>query len=912
MASAEQTAEQQGRIQAALGPNYDVQRRIGSGGFAEVWAAFDRNLQRTVAVKVLHPDLVATHALLERFKREAQAVAKLRHPGVIPIYAVGEYEGLAYYIMPLVEGESLRERLTREGRLAPEEAGRILREATAALAAAHRAGIVHRDIKPENLMLEGEERRLLVMDFGIAKSTTGTQTGLTDTGMIIGTPTYMSPEQATGSKEVDVRSDVYSLGVVGYELLTGKPPFTAQSVPELIMHHVTTPAPSVAAGRADVPESLAIAVNRCLMKEPGERWRDAGELSAFLQGTLMPAVQPATVSSELRKYARRGWRWGGPKPMAAAALVLVAGAGVILWQRSSSRASASSRVRVRQVTFRGDVCYAAMSANGRFAAYSAAQQFWIADLDRDRAWAVSDSMPEYACHGLYGELYPRWVEGGSRLAFRHGDYTWEADTSGVRAHAVGPRWVLDSLAGPSGRVFGWVYPKPGDTTSLPTLMVQDTGRAAKRMSLPGFKHRTRYYIRGAMSPDGSRALVEETTPSASQASLVDADAGLVFTLYGGARDHFLIMGWSGDSRAIYVAPDSGAGVLRLDLDAKRRHLAGRSTLLLPLIDSSTYNFSFAARRNRVLFVQSRQSADVVVGRLVSGGSRSGLSIKRVTAGSLLPTSAALTPAGDQLLFIAQADSTYGLFRLALAGGAPQRLASVASARDGAGSLRISADGGTAALIAITSQPNAHLRLVLVDLRSGATRELTGWSSSGVMSSCPGLDWDPAGRSILASNVTEGGTTSIVRVSAVSGAVDTIRPDSASTIWCPCASPDGRWVAVVDNVRPDSSGILLLSLTGDSPRFLPVPRSKPIGWLGPREVAVLRFSDLDSAEVWRYDLGGARSLVGRMPRSCREPALSSRGTAIVCVDDHTTSDLWVADDFDPYYQPAAAPARKQQQ
>ncbi len=132
-------------------------------------------------------------------------------------------------------------------------------------------------------MLEGKERRVLVMDFGIAKSTAGTQTGLTGTGMIIGTPTYMSPEQATGSKEVDVRSDVYSLGVVGYELLTGKPPFTAPSVPELIMHHVTTPAPSVAAGRADIPEPLAIAVNRCLMNESGERWKDAGELSAFLE-----------------------------------------------------------------------------------------------------------------------------------------------------------------------------------------------------------------------------------------------------------------------------------------------------------------------------------------------------------------------------------------------------------------------------------------------------------------------------------------------------------------------------------------------------------------------------------------------------------------------------------------------------
>jgi len=309
----DQLEEQQERLQAALGPDYAVERLLGSGGFATVWAAFDRKLQREVAVKVLHPDLVATRSLLERFQREAQAVAKLRHPGVIPIYAVGEHEGLAFYIMPLVQGESLRERLRRERTLPLEEARRILHEAAAALAVAHRAGIVHRDIKPENLMLEGEERRVVLMDFGIAKSTggAGAQTGLTGTGMIIGTPAYMSPEQATGSKEIDVRSDVYSLGVVGFEMLTGKAPFEAPSVPELILQQVATPAPSVASLRADTPEDLAIAVNRCLQKEPGQRWKNAGDLSVFLERVSTPVAQTGAVSKDLRRFARRGWRPSG-------------------------------------------------------------------------------------------------------------------------------------------------------------------------------------------------------------------------------------------------------------------------------------------------------------------------------------------------------------------------------------------------------------------------------------------------------------------------------------------------------------------------------------------------------------------------------------------------------------------------
>jgi len=277
---------------------------VGSGGFAAVWSAFDRKLQRRIAVKVLHPDVIATRSVLERFQREAQAVAKLRHPGVIPIFAVGEHEGLAFYTMPLIEGESLRERLTREGTLAPDEVRRILKEASAALAVAHQAGIVHRDIKPENLMLEGKDRRVVLMDFGIAKSTAGAQTGLTGTGMIIGTPAYMSPEQATGSKELDARSDVYSLGVVGFEMLTGKSPFTAQSAAELIMQHVITQAPSVASIRSDTPEDLTIAVNRCLEKEPGQRWKDAGELSAFLEGSAEPATGRVKASGDLRSYAR--------------------------------------------------------------------------------------------------------------------------------------------------------------------------------------------------------------------------------------------------------------------------------------------------------------------------------------------------------------------------------------------------------------------------------------------------------------------------------------------------------------------------------------------------------------------------------------------------------------------------------
>jgi tRNA A-37 threonylcarbamoyl transferase component Bud32 len=300
-------AEQRERLQRALGADYVVEELLGSGGFAQVWAAQDSKLHRRVAVKVLHPELVASRALIERFQREAQAVAQLRHPGIVPIYSVGEVEGLAFYVMPLIEGHSLREHL-RGGALPAAEARRILREAATAIAVAHRSGIVHRDIKPENLMLDGEERRVLVMDFGIAKATQGAQAGLTGTGMIIGTPAYMSPEQATASKEIDARSDVYSLGVLGFEMLTGRTPFEATSVPDLVLKQITTPAPSLSALKPDAPEDLVIAVNRCLAMDPAQRWPHAGDLAAFLERQATPTGAPTPVSKELRKFAGRGWR----------------------------------------------------------------------------------------------------------------------------------------------------------------------------------------------------------------------------------------------------------------------------------------------------------------------------------------------------------------------------------------------------------------------------------------------------------------------------------------------------------------------------------------------------------------------------------------------------------------------------
>jgi hypothetical protein len=300
-------AGQRSRLERALGEHFELGRLLGRGGFAEVYAATDLKLKRPVAVKVLHPDLVVSHTLIERFLREAQAVAKLRHPNIIPIYQVGENEGLAYYIMPLIDGESLRSRLEREGALPIEEARRILGEVAAALGVAHAAGIVHRDIKPDNIMLDGSERRAIVTDFGIAKALGSGEAGLTGTGMLIGTPQYMSPEQASGEKHIDARSDIYSLGCVAYQMLAGRMPFEGDSAQAMIVAHIASPPEPIWNLRPDVPDNVAAAVMRALAKRPDERWPTAGDFAAAVRAVGPGSGQ--TPAQRLTRRVRRGVQW---------------------------------------------------------------------------------------------------------------------------------------------------------------------------------------------------------------------------------------------------------------------------------------------------------------------------------------------------------------------------------------------------------------------------------------------------------------------------------------------------------------------------------------------------------------------------------------------------------------------------
>src|SRR5574338_804995 len=278
------------KVTRVLAARYRIERVIGEGGMATVYLAEDLKHKRPVAVKVMRPELAATLGT-DRFLREVEIAAQLNHPNILPMYDSGEAQGILYYVMPFVDGESLAARLNREGELPVPVALRIGREVAEALAYAHRHGIIHRDIKPANILLH--EGHALVADFGIARALDAEGEAITKTGLAIGTPQYMSPEQSTGDKTVDARTDIYALGAVIYEMLTGEPPFTGRSPQAVVARSLTERPRPLAATREGLPPGLEDAVSKALSRSAADRFPTATALAESLASAETGASTPA-------------------------------------------------------------------------------------------------------------------------------------------------------------------------------------------------------------------------------------------------------------------------------------------------------------------------------------------------------------------------------------------------------------------------------------------------------------------------------------------------------------------------------------------------------------------------------------------------------------------------------------------
>jgi serine/threonine protein kinase/GrpB-like predicted nucleotidyltransferase (UPF0157 family) len=297
----------------ALAAQYAVERSLGAGGMGSVYLARDLTLHRPVAIKVITPELAANQVFRQRFLQEARTVAKLRHPNIVAVYAAGETAGLLYFVMEFIPGESLRAFLERSQCCPPAQATSILRDLAEALGFAHAQGVIHRDIKPENVLLDRETGRAKLTDFGVARAFAATEDRLTGTGLVVGTPRYMSPEQASGERALDGRSDLYALGLVGYEMLTGEPAFSAPTAASLIMKQITEPAPSLTTRGVDISPAITRAIDRALRKDPAERWQSGTELAQALANEITPTgdlriSQPSpiaktpTLRPEVRRY----------------------------------------------------------------------------------------------------------------------------------------------------------------------------------------------------------------------------------------------------------------------------------------------------------------------------------------------------------------------------------------------------------------------------------------------------------------------------------------------------------------------------------------------------------------------------------------------------------------------------------
>jgi serine/threonine-protein kinase len=353
-------------LAAALADRYRLERELGQGGMATVYLAHDVRHQRNVAIKVLRPELAAVIGA-ERFVREIRTIAALQHPHILGLIDSGEVQGTAYYVMPFVEGESLRERLVREKQLPVTDAVRIATEVASALDYAHRHGVIHRDIKPENILLH--DGQALVADFGIALAVTQAGgTRMTETGMSLGTPHYMSPEQAMGEREITARSDVYGLGCVLYEMLTGEPPFTGPTAQAIVARVLTEEPRPLAPLRKTVPPHIEAAVLTALAKLPADRFESA---AAFAQALANPAFA-STATTPLRPRAAARRQTGTAVLIGAALLVL----GIVASARWLGNARAPAPAQSYQFYLTGDSTHAirpnlAMSPDGEAVVYEA-------------------------------------------------------------------------------------------------------------------------------------------------------------------------------------------------------------------------------------------------------------------------------------------------------------------------------------------------------------------------------------------------------------------------------------------------------------------------------------------------------------------------------------------------------------
>ncbi len=732
------------RLTAALADRYVIEEEIGQGGMATVYLAHDIKHGRKVALKLLRPDLGAVLGG-DRFLSEIRISAGLDHPHILTLIDSGVTEGFLYYVLPYVRGGTLRDRLARETQLGIEEAVAITKQVASALDYAHRQGVVHRDIKPENIMFQ--EGQAMLADFGIAlavKEAGGNR--LTETGLSLGTPQYMSPEQATGDRALDARSDIYSLAAVLYEMLTGEPPVSGATAQAMIAKLMTERPTMIRTIRSTVPVALDATVAKALAKIPADRHAGAAEFSAALDKALAPASEGAAVP----------WKWVG---IGGGAIAIV-GAAIMLGRGGGEGGPAAPPVTFgaeRQITFDGNVGVISLAPDGRTVAYfnATATSVIVVDIDGGGSQELFAAPPGTRLDGM------RWSPDGSRLhvaAFPYANTIWSVPRLGGAARVELELRGFDATNGkdirrlPSGEwlmvtYLGQVYRGP-DPAGLGIEGGIFTGEGVEQV--PGVAWLTDEAT--VVSADG-RWLGYVGVDSAGKAV-----SGVLAITPGepirsvATWDTLEVLGWAGGDRTLYLAGNASArawDLLSASFDPTTGRLTSDPVVVYPRLRANAAAVTDDGRR--LVFTSGATTANLVEVTLDGTPRSDDNPMRRLTGGTATWMPVGYTPAGD-LLALLVTEGRFELYRFA-PDGTRESLFSRAGTLDR--EIVSSPDGNQVAWVDIANRNE----LLVYDLRTRSERRValpmrsSSWAFSADGTRLAGMSGGDAKRMLVVDSAT---------------------------------------------------------------------------------------------------------------------------------------------------------------
>lgn len=802
------------QLRGALADRYEVVREIGSGGMATVYLARDLKHDRNVALKVLRPELAAAIGT-ERFFREIRIAARLHHPHILPLYDSGQVNGILYYVMPFVDGQSLRQRLKEERQLSIDETTRIARQVAAGLECAHHQGIVHRDIKPENILLnEGEA---VVTDFGIALAlhAAGGER-LTHTGLSIGTPEYMSPEQATGDRNVDARTDIYSLGCVVYEMLCGEPPYRGPTAQAIVARLLTERVPDPRSCRDTTPVPAANAVRRALAKVPADRFATASEFAQALAAPPL-GMQP-------RRLTRR---------LSVAAVILVlAAVGFWTWssRKSAVRNPGSGRLSllVSSVGFANEP---ALSPDGRLLAYVGSHETGTDLFVR----LVSGGEPVRITQDPALEAHPAFSPDGARIAYARRDSAggpasiWVVPSLGGQAAEVATEGDMPTWA-PRGDEIAFVRRRPTDKDVLVRSGVDGAGQQVVFVDESPYLH-----IRHPVwSPDGEFIAVERSTGGAAgELWLVPAKGGRPRRLLNeGPAVTSHEPAFTADGRGIVHSSNRGGAtnlwIAPLDDGGLTQLTTGSGPDASPAV-SHTGTLAYANSRWRVT---------LEVYGLTGAASRTLL-----THTPYLWAPAFAPDQRDVAFSRAEADGSWHIWIVPVDGGTPRQLTRASTPTV---YPRFTPDGRGITYFSWTS---GSKRIWRVPRTGGVAEPLTPENEDAAYG-----DISPDGAWLAF--VRDDQTTPHLYVMPVGGGPARRVVEGSGTL--PRWSPDGRWLAFTRD-RTNDGGIFLVRPDGTEEHRLTDRGGWPVWWPDGTRVAYLLSTPDGKQEVHTVPLNGGPSV-----------------------------------------------------